>query len=155
MQLLTNLMATVTAVFGGKATVNASFGERVSDVLSVAGQANSFKRHFVPRRVGEQVVVVGGKDSGVVVGSVFHDGCKEPEGSNDTTEVIAYENGGRITVDTSSGTIHFSGFAYVFDGDVSVNGNLSVSGSISDSVGTLTDHTHTGVQSGESKTGGR
>jgi len=155
MQLLTNLIATIISTFAGKATAVASFGSRDSDVLPVATQANSFKRHFVPRRVNEQVVVVGSKDSGIIVGSVFCEGCEEPSGSSDNCEVIEYENGGRIVTDTANGTISFSGFQYIFNGDVTINGSLKVSGAISDSVGTLTDHTHTGVLAGGSKTGGR
>jgi len=155
MSFLTNIIATVVATFGGKATAIATFGVRESDVLPVATQANSFKRHFVPRRANEQVVVMGGRDSGVIVGNVFYEGCQEPDGSSDTCEVIAYENGGRITIDTEKGVATFSGFSYVFRGDVRIEGNLSVSGAISDSVGTLTDHTHKGVQSGSSTTGGR
>lgn len=155
MQLLTNLIATIVSTFAGKAAAVATFGSRQSDVLPVATQANSFKRHFVPRRANEQVVVVGSKDSGVIVGNIFNKDCPEPTGASDTCEVVEYENGGRITIDTASGMIRFSGFKYVFDGDMTINGDLSVNGAISDSIGTLTDHTHTGVQSGGSKTGGR
>lgn len=149
MAKVANITGTVSATFGGKSLVRVDIGERESDILPVSAQANSFKRHFTPRRVGEQIAIIGNADSGIAVGNVFHEGCREPDGSGDTCETIEYENGGRITIDTATSTITISGF------DIVINGNLTVNGTITDSVGLLTDHTHTGVQSGGSNTGGR
>lgn len=89
----------------GKALVRVQIGERVSDYLPVMSFSNSFKKHWVPVRPKEQVVVFspfGDADSGFVVRSIFNKSAKEPTGANDTTEIIEYEDGTRLSYDTDA-----------------------------------------------------
>ena len=67
--------------------------------------SNSFKTHFIPARVGEQVVVIspfGEANGGFILRSIFNTSSKEPSGSNNTTEVIEYEDGTRFSYDTKA-----------------------------------------------------
>lgn len=88
----------------GKALARIKIGHRVSDFLPVMNFGNSYKRHWIPVRPGEQVVVFApfGDSGGVVLRSIFNRKCREPSGANDTTEVIEYEDGTRISYDTSA-----------------------------------------------------
>lgn len=110
----------------GKALCRVKVGRRVTDFLPVKGFSNSFKRHFVPVRPGEQVVVFspfGEASSGFVLRSIFNKGSKEPSGSNEHTEVIEYEDGTRILYDTKNKKLDVS-----CAGDVSFNvaGNITI-----------------------------
>ena len=146
--------------------------DRESDFLPVVSFSNSFKKHFVPVRVGEQVVMFspfGDASSGFIIRSIFNKGAKEPSLANEHTEVIEYEDGTVISYDTVAKelkvnasdkiTIVCKAATITADtvditattsntGDVTVNGNLTVNGdvsstgSISDSVGDLTAHQH-------------
>lgn len=111
-ELINNLItiATVTATktSEGKALAKVKIGDRQSDFYPVLGFANSFKRHFCPVRVGEQVLVFspfGDASSGVIVGSIFFNGTNEPASSSDTKEISQYEDGTIISYDSSSSTL--------------------------------------------------
>lgn len=89
----------------GKALARVQVGERVSDFLPVMSFSNSFKKHWIPVRPKEQVVVFspfGEADSGFVIRSIFNKNAKEPTGANDTTEIIEYEDGTRLSYDTTA-----------------------------------------------------
>lgn len=176
----------------GKALVRVKVLERESDFLPIVSFGNSFKRHFIPARVGEQVVMFcpfGEANGGFIVRSIFNKNCKEPSGSNEHTEVIEYEDGTVLSYDTKAKelkvdasnkiTIICKSASVTADtvnvtattthtGDVTINGKLTVSkqitgsgglsisggngaqvdgdisttGSISDSKGDLTGHGH-------------
>ena len=139
---------------------------RVTDFLPVMQSANSFKTHAVPIRPGEQVVVLhpfGEGDSGVILGSIFNKGKKEPTGYGDSKEVTIYMDGTVISYDTESkvmeidavGTINITcknaniqaqntviTSTTTHIGNVAIDGNLEVSGEITDSRGDLTGHQH-------------
>ena len=92
----------------GKALARVNVCGRITDFLPVIGFANSFKRHFTPARVGEQVLVLnpyGEASSGLIIPSIFNKGCKESEGGNDTKEVIIYEDGVRFSYETKTSTL--------------------------------------------------
>jgi len=141
---------------------------RVTDFLPVMQSANSFKSHAAPIRAGEQVVVLspyGDGDSGVIIGSLFNKGCKEPSDYSDTTEVLEYEDGTRIFYDTKDKVLTVDAanaitvkcksatlYADTVDisattshiGNVSIDGSLDVSGDVSSggnvvTAGTVTD----------------
>ncbi len=78
------------------ATVNIL--SRTTDWLPILTVANSFKKHFIPIRVGEQVAVL---EDRIILGSLFHKGCSEPE-ANNSKEVITYEDGTTISYDTKT-----------------------------------------------------
>lgn len=147
--LNTNLIGTICEVDASRALVRVDIGGRKSSLMPVLMTASSFKKHFTPMRVGEQVAVLGGLDSGFCVRGIFHQGCREPVDANSNREVLEYENGAKIVIDTAANTVTISGF------NIILNGNLTVNGTITDAVGLLTDHTHTGVKAGGDRTGGR
>lgn len=178
---------TETKSVDGKALARVRTGEKsVSDFLPVMNFSNSFKRHWIPVRVNEQVLVVcpfGEADSGFIIRGIFSKRQKEPVGANNTTEVMEYEDGTVITYDTQAKELKINAAGAVniicinatvtastvdvkastvdvtaattHSGDVSIVGNLNVSGNISDSKGSLTGHVHTGVTSGAANTGTR
>ena len=152
---------------------------RVTDFLPVMQSANSFKTHATPIRPGEQVVVFhpyGDGDSGIIMGAIFNKGEKEPAGYNDNKEVTIYMDGTVVAYDASSKVMEINAVGTINitcknatvnadtvditavttnNGNVSINGDLSVSGSISDSKGSLTGHIHVGVTPGTGNTGTR
>lgn len=140
---------------------------RVTDFLPVMQSANSFKTHATPIRPGEQVVVLqpfGSGDSGVILGSLFNKGQKEPAGYSDTKEVMTYSDGTTISYDETSKTlvvdavnainISCKNATVVADsikitaitshkGDVSIDGNVNVNGTFSSTGNISTDGTVT------------
>jgi phage baseplate assembly protein V len=79
--------------------------DRVTDFLPVMQTASSFKKHAAPVKEGTQVLVFhpyGNADSGVIIGSIFNKGEKEPVGYSDTKEVTEYADGTVISYDTTS-----------------------------------------------------
>ena len=148
-----------TKMSEGKALARVKLFERETDFLPVVSLSNSFKKHFIPVRVGEQVVVFspfGDASSGFILRSIFNKGAKEPSLANNTTEVMEYEDGTVITYDTQAKELKVNASDKITviansinitakttnNGDVTINGNLVVSGNITDSRGDLTGHTH-------------
>ncbi len=154
----------------GKALARVKVGERVTDFLPVMSFSSSFRRHWIPIRPGEQALVVspfGEADSGIVVRGIFNHGQKEPSGADDTTEIIEWEDGTRIAIDTIAKTIKVdasgsvsvvaAGPVYItctnatiaadtvtIDAAVTdITGDLSVGGGIMDARGDLTNFSTT------------
>ncbi|PLY08402.1 MAG: hypothetical protein C0625_02105 [Arcobacter sp.] len=94
----------------GKALARVIFDDdvdnkRVSAFLPVVSIANSFVRVHVPIRVNEQVLVIspfGNANSGFIIRSIFNKACKEPDGSNEFTTVVEFEDGTRFSYDTKN-----------------------------------------------------
>lgn len=156
----------------GKALARVKVMDRETDFLPVVSFSNSFKKHFIPVRVGEQVVMFspfGEASGGFVIRSIFNKSAKEPAAANEHTEVVEYEDGTVITYDTKAKELKINASDKITiickaatvtadtvditatttnTGDVTINGNLSVSGdvsssgTISDSKGDLTNHQH-------------
>lgn len=79
--------------------------DRVTDFLPAMQVASSFKASASPIKPGMQVIVFhpyGNADNGVIIGSIFNKGEKEPAGYSDTKEVTKYEDGTVISYDTTS-----------------------------------------------------
>lgn len=96
---------TETKSADGKALARVKVGERVSDFLPVMSFSNSFKKHWIPVRPKEQVLVLspfGEANGGVVMRSIFNRSAKEPTGANDTMEIVEYEDGTRLSYDTEA-----------------------------------------------------
>lgn len=94
----------------GKALARVNIANRQSDFLPIVSFCNSFKRHFAPVRVGEQVLVFcpqGENSIGFIVRGIFNQNCKEPQG-NDTKEIITYEDGVSFSYDTSTSTLEIA-----------------------------------------------
>lgn len=178
----------------GYALARVKIDDRVTDFFPILSQSNTFKKHFIPIRVGEQVMVIcpyGEANIGLVLRSVFNKNSKEPEGSSNEREVITYEDGTTIFYDTKLKELNIEAVGMINitckeatikadtvditattsnTGDVSIKGSLSVTGKIvgesgiaisggsgatfdgnitttgdiSDSRGSLTNHTNHG-----------
>lgn len=163
----------------GKALARVKIDERVTDFLPIMSFSNGFRKHWIPTLPKEQVLVIspfGAADSGIVFRSIFNKSAKEPAGANEHTEIIEYSDGTRISYDTDAKELKIAAAGAVniicqnanvtatnttinstttHNGNVTIDGDLSVTGSISDSIGSLTGHVHTGVTPGGSNTGTR
>lgn len=152
---------------GNLALVRVELFERVTDWIPYKMVVNSHIQVWIPPRVGEQVIVLspfGEGDDGIVLGGIYNINQKEPSGSNDHASVVMFEDGTSITYDTTAKalTINASGSVAVtapsgmsITADVTITGNLTVSGTIADEKGSLTTHVHSGVTAGSSNTGVR
>lgn len=184
----------------GKALARVKVMDRETDFLPVVSFSNSFKKHFIPVRVGEQVVMFspfGEASGGFVIRSIFNKSAKEPAAANEHTEVVEYEDGTVITYDTQAKELKINASDKITiickaatvtadtvditattsnTGDVTINGSLTVSnlitgngglsisggsgaavdgdisttGSITDSKGDLTGHSHNDSDGGTS-----
>ena len=97
-------IGTISEVKEDKALARVDLMGRVSDFLPVLSQSNEFKKHFIPARVGEQVVVLspfGEASGGVILRGVFNKSLKEPQASK-SKEVLEYEDGTKISYDTQA-----------------------------------------------------
>lgn len=136
---------------------------RVTDFLPVMQTSNSFKTYARPITPGEQVIVLqpyGNGDGGVILGSLFNKGEKEPAGYSDTKEVTIYMDGTVISYDASSKVMEIDAVGTInitcknanitadtinvtattsHTGDVTLTGNLSVDGTISSTGDISTD----------------
>ncbi len=157
---------TQTKSSDGKSLARVKIGERETDFLPALSLVNSFFKVYSPMRVGEQVVVIspfGEASSGFILRSIFNVLAKEPTWASDTTAGVEFEDGTTITYDTDAKelkvnasdkiTIICKAATITADtvsitatttniGDVAIDGNLSVSGNITDSKGDLTNHKH-------------
>lgn len=150
-----------------RALVRVELFERVTDWIPYKMIVNSHVRVWTPPRVGEQVIVLSPfceGDDGVVLGGIYNVNQKEPTGANDHTSIVVFEDGTSITYDTTAKalTINASGSVAVtapsgmsITADVTITGNLNVTGTITDEKGSLTTHVHSGVMAGPSNTGVR
>lgn len=109
LRLLSNLCSFGTVVetksVEGLALARVKIDDRVTDFFPVMGKSNSFKKHYIPIRVDEQVTVFcpfGEANIGFIIPSIFNKGSKEPTGSSDARETITYEDGTTFFYDTSS-----------------------------------------------------
>lgn len=107
LRLISNLCSFGTVVetksAEGLALARVKIDERVTDFFPVASRSNSFKKHYIPIRVGEQVAVFcpfGEANIGFILPSIFNKGSKEPTGASDSREVVSYEDGTTFYYDT-------------------------------------------------------
>lgn len=133
--------------------------DRVTNWLPYQGIANKFFKLWIPPRVGEQVTVLipfGEADGGIVSGSIFNKGCKEPDGANDHTFIMEFEDGARIVYDTESHNLSLSTIGAInmaAEQGVHIDADLYVSKTITDEKGSVTEHRHKDVAPGSSLTG--
>ena len=151
----------VTPNAKGKALATIKIGEDESIEFPVVSFANSFKKHWIPIRKDEQVLVVfpfGNANKGFIVRGIFWKKLKEPKGADEKTEIIEYEDGARLEYSTKTSTLKVTGVKVVLvesadditlkskkitlDGEVEMTKSLKVAKKISDEKGNLTDHQH-------------
>lgn len=91
----------------GKAMAKANICGRITDFLPIVSMANSFKKHFIPARVGEQVLILcpyAESNSGIILRGIFNKECLESAG-NENKEVITYEDGVSFSYDCKTSTL--------------------------------------------------
>lgn len=133
LRLISNLCSFGTVVetksAEGLALARVKIDERVTDFFPVASRSNSFKKHYIPIRVGEQVTVFcpfGEANIGFILPSIFNKGSKEPTGSSDKREVITYEDGTTFYYDTASKELNVN---CVGDVKIKAGGNINIEAS--------------------------
>ena len=146
---------TQTKSADGKALAKVKVLDRETEFFPVVSFSNTFKKKCEPIRVNEQAIVFcpfGEANSGFIIRGLFNVDCKEPGGANANKEVVTYEDGTTISYDTASKEllVDAAGMVKVIcknaevtadtitinststhNGDVTINGNLSVSKLIS------------------------
>lgn len=162
MGLLVINLAIICEVSKNKSLVKVDYQGTISEFLPYLSVANSFKRHFIPPRVGEQVLLIkcDNGNAKFALGSIFSRKFKEPSLCGDKKEVIEYEDGTILSYDTATSTleiqnpkainINASNSLNLTAPNVKINGDLTVSGKITDAKGDLTNHKHNDTDGGTS-----
>jgi len=122
----------------GKSLATVRVGEdEESDFFPLLSFSSTFKKHWIPIRKDEQVIVLhpfGNANKGYLIRGIFFKDSKEPIGANDTTEVMEFEDGARFSYDVSTGTLLVVGIKkvvvkaekIVLDGEVETTKSLAV-----------------------------
>ena len=113
----------------GLALARVKIDDRVTDFFPVVSKSNSFKKHYIPVRVGEQVTVFcpfGEANIGFILPSIFNKGSKEPTGASDTREVVTYEDGTTFFYDTKIKELNVN---CVGDVKIKAGGNINIEAS--------------------------
>jgi len=129
---------TETKCDDGLALARVNILGRVTDFLPIVMISNSFIKVWMPVQVNEQVLVIspfGEANSGFIIPSIYHKANKEPEGSTSKNAIIQIGNV-RFECNGESIKIDAKNFKLDFDG------NLTITGRITDSLGDLTGHEH-------------
>ena len=96
----------------GKALATIKIGEDESIPFPVLSFANSFKKHWIPIRKNEQVLVVfpfGNANKGFIVRGIFWKSLREPKGADEDTEIVEYEDGTRLSYSTKDKLLKVTG----------------------------------------------
>ena len=132
-RLISNLCSFGTIVetksANGLALAKVKIDDRVTDFFPIASKSNSFKKHYIPVRVGEQVTVFcpfGEANIGFILPSIFNKGSKEPTGASDTREVVTYEDGTTFFYDTKIKELNVN---CVGDVKIKAGGNINIEAS--------------------------
>lgn len=133
LRLISNLCSFGTIVetksANGLALARVKIDDRVTDFFPVVSKSNSFKKHYIPVRVGEQVTVFcpfGEANIGFILPSIFNKGSKEPTGASDTREVVTYEDGTTFFYDTKIKELNVN---CVGDVKIKAGGNINIEAS--------------------------
>ena len=132
-RLISNLCSFGTIVetksANGLALAKVKIDDRVTDFFPIASKSNSFKKHYIPARVGEQVTVFcpfGEANIGFILPSIFNKSSKEPNGASNTREVVTYEDGTTFFYDTKSKELNVN---CVGDVKIKAGGNINIEAS--------------------------
>ena len=96
----------------GKALATIKIGDDESIEFPVISFANSFKRHWIPIRRNEQVLVVfpfGNANKGYIFRGIFWSQVHEPEESDPYTEIVEYEDGTSFSYSTKNKALKIKG----------------------------------------------
>ncbi|PSM51361.1 phage baseplate assembly protein V [Campylobacter blaseri] len=139
-----NKIGIISEVKDDKARV--AIGSLVTDFLKVfMPLANSYAVAASPIKVGEQVLVMaveGDINSGVILRGLFYDKHKLEVKDNECE--VVFSDGVKMSYNTSSSTLTITApkNINIKTTTFNIDGNLKVSGDISDSRGDLTGHSH-------------
>ena len=132
-RLISNLCSFGTIVetksANGLALAKVKIDDRVTDFFPVVSKSNSFKKHYIPVRVGEQVTVFcpfGEANIGFILPSIFNKSSKEPNGASNTREVVTYEDGTTFFYVTKSKELNVN---CVGDVKIKAGGNINIEAS--------------------------
>ncbi|QCD44454.1 phage baseplate assembly protein V [Campylobacter mucosalis] len=89
----------------GLSVVRVDYLGTITPFIPYLAIANKFKRHFIPPRVGEAVILCDFGGAKVAMPSIFNHDYKEPSGASSTKEIISYEDGTILSYDTSTSTL--------------------------------------------------
>jgi phage baseplate assembly protein V len=95
-------IGTITEVNNKKALAKVLVDERVSDWLPVLSIASAFKKHFIPIKIDDQVMVLnpyGNNENGFILRGIFYSEQNVPTGAGDNSEVIEYADGTLLKFD--------------------------------------------------------
>ena len=91
----------ITPNANGKALATIRVGaNKESTEFPVLSFANTFKKHWIPIRANEQVLVLfpfGNGNKGYILRGIFFKKLREPSGADKDTEIIEYEDGTRFS----------------------------------------------------------
>ena len=124
-----------TKINEGKALARVNILGRVTDFLPVKMIGNDFVKVWIPVKVNEQVLVVcpyGNANSGFIIPSIFNKECKEPDGADDENAIVKIAN---VFLKSDGESIIIEAKNFKLDSD----GNLTLTGKITDILGNLTD----------------
>lgn len=96
----------------GKALATIKVGDYESIEFPVLSFANSFKKHWIPIRKDEQVLVVfpfGNANKGFIFRGIFWKKLKEPSGADADTEIVEYEDGTVFSYSTKDKKLKITG----------------------------------------------
>lgn len=85
-----------------------------------------------------------GHEAGFIMGSPYNDKDPVPSGACKDAVIFEDEGGNREEWNSASQTHLMRSSRHLIEGDVEITGNLVVSGTITDGVGNLTNHTNEG-----------
>jgi phage baseplate assembly protein V len=91
-----------------KALARVSILGRVTNFLPVLSISNSFKKHWVPAQVNEQVLVLspfGSYDSGFILRGIYNKSLKEPQKSSSNNEIVEFSDGTTVEYNTEEKTV--------------------------------------------------
>ena len=132
-RLISNLCSFGTIVetksANGLALAKVKIDDRVTDFFPIASKSNSFKKHYIPVRVGEQVTVFcpfGEANIGFILPSIFNKSSKEPNGASNTREVVTYEDGTTFFYDIKIKELNVN---CVGDVKIKAGGNINIEAS--------------------------
>ncbi|MGG7049059.1 MULTISPECIES: phage baseplate assembly protein V [unclassified Campylobacter] len=147
-------LGNICEVASGKALVKVNYQGTITKLIPYISPANSFMQSYTPPRVGEQVILLECESGNAkfALGAIFCQSYKEPSGSSNTKQITAYEDGTIISYDSSSSTLEIlnpkminikaKNSVNITTPVLNLNGDLVVSGNITDSRGDLTGHSH-------------
>lgn len=128
-------IGTITEVHPENALARVTLLNRVTQFLPVLSTANSFKKHYIPPKVNEQVLVVspyGNFNHGFILRGIFNKKCKENVEID--TEIIEYSDGTKIRYDSKNSKLELD---LKKDISINVNGGLAIKKGESELITTL------------------